>query len=83
MYGYLDQVGKVLDADPNIVDAMVQMPSQNGAAGSNQGILRVIPLAKHRKLSADQIVAGVELQTPIRTEAGFFRLAPPHGFATV
>ena len=26
---------------------------------------------------------GVELQTPIRTEAGFIRLAPPHGFATV
>ena len=26
---------------------------------------------------------GVELQTPIRTEVGFFRLAPPRGFATV
>src|ERR1039457_5655297 len=26
---------------------------------------------------------GVELQTPILTDAGFFRLAPPCGFATV
>src|SRR3954464_9293298 len=26
---------------------------------------------------------GVELQTPIRTEVGFFRLAPPRGFATL
>ena len=26
---------------------------------------------------------GVELQTPIRTEAGFFRLAPSREFATV
>ena len=57
MYTYLDEVGKVLDADPNVVNAMVQMPSQNGAAGSNQGVMRVIPLAPlgKRKLNADEV----------------------------
>ncbi len=77
MYTYLDEVGKVLDADPNIVDAMVQMPSQNGAAGSNQGILRVIPLAKNRKLSADKVAA--ELRPKFARLAGFnvFITNPP------
>ena len=57
MYTYLNEVGKVLDADPNVVNAMVQMPSQNGAAGSNQGFMRVIPLKPlgQRKLSADEV----------------------------
>ena len=55
MYTYLAEVGKVLDADPDVVNAMVQMPSQNGAAGSNSGIMRVIPLAKNQKLNADEV----------------------------
>jgi HAE1 family hydrophobic/amphiphilic exporter-1 len=44
MYAYLDEVGKVLDADPNVTDSPQMMPSQNGSAGSNQGLLRIIPL---------------------------------------
>ena len=30
----------MLDADPNVVDAMVQMPGANGQAGTNQGVMR-------------------------------------------
>ena len=44
MYTYLDEVGKVLDADPNVTNSPVMMPSANGAAGSNQGLLRIVPL---------------------------------------
>ena len=44
MYTYLDEVGKVLDTDPNVTDSPVMMPSANGAAGSNQGLLRIVPL---------------------------------------
>jgi hydrophobic/amphiphilic exporter-1 (mainly G- bacteria), HAE1 family len=44
MYAYLDEVGKVLDADPNVTDSPVMMPSANGSAGSNQGLLRIVPL---------------------------------------
>jgi hydrophobe/amphiphile efflux-1 (HAE1) family protein len=55
MYVYFDEIGKVMDADPNVVDVMLQVPSQNGQAGTNQGIMRVIPLAKHRKLDADGV----------------------------
>ena len=44
MYTYLDEVGKVLDADPNVNNSPVMMPSANGSAGSNQGLLRIVPL---------------------------------------
>jgi HAE1 family hydrophobic/amphiphilic exporter-1 len=79
MYTYLDEIGKVLDADPNIVNAMVQMPSQNGAAGSNQGLLRVIPLApmNKRKLNADEVAR--ELRVKLSRFPGFnvFIANPP------
>jgi hydrophobe/amphiphile efflux-1 (HAE1) family protein len=57
MYTYLDEVGKVLDADPNVTNSPVMMPSANGSAGSNQGLLRIIPLKPRgqRKLSADEV----------------------------
>ena len=74
MYVYLAEVGKILDADPNVVDGMVQMPSQNGAAGSNMGIMRVIPLAKNRKLNADEVVRELR--------AKFSRLAGVNVFVT-
>ncbi len=44
MYTYLAQVGKVLDSDPNVTNSPEMMPSANGAAGSNSGLLRIIPL---------------------------------------
>ena len=44
MYTYLDEVSKVLDVDPNVTNSPVMMPSANGAAGSNQGLLRIVPL---------------------------------------
>ena len=49
------QVGRVLDADPNIVNAIEQIPSINGAAGTNSALMRVIPLAPNRKLNADEV----------------------------
>ena len=77
MYGYLDEVGKVLDADPNVVDAMVQMPSQNGAAGSNQGIMRVIPLAKNRKLDADAVARELRVKLSRFPGINVFIANPP------
>ncbi|HXL71076.1 MAG TPA: efflux RND transporter permease subunit, partial [Rhizomicrobium sp.] len=77
MYTYLNEVGRVLDADPNIVDAMVQMPSANGQAGTNQGVMRVIPLAKNRKLNADEVAR--ELRVKLSRFAGInvFVANPP------
>ena len=77
MYGYLAEVGKVLDADPNVVNAMVQMPSQNGAAGSNQGIMRVIPLAKNRKLSADEVARELRVKLSRFPGINVFIANPP------
>ena len=77
MYTYLNEVGRVLDADPNVVDAMVQMPSANGQAGTNQGVMRVIPLAKNRKLNADEVAR--ELRVKLSRFAGInvFVANPP------
>jgi HAE1 family hydrophobic/amphiphilic exporter-1 len=77
MYTYLDEVGKVLDADPNVVDAMVQAPSQNGQAGSNQGIMRVIPLAKNRKLSADEVARELRVKLSRFPGINVFIANPP------
>ena len=77
MYTYLAEVGKVLDADPNIVDAMVQAPSQNGQAGSNQGIMRVIPLAKNRKLTADQVARELRVKLSRFPGINVFVANPP------
>ena len=55
MYGYLDEVGKVLDADPNVVDAMVQMPSRMAPPAATRASCGVIPLANQRKLTADEV----------------------------
>ena len=43
---------------------MLQMPSQNGAAGSNQGVMRVIPLAPlgKRKLNADDVARELRVK---------------------
>ena len=79
MYTYLDEVGKVLDADPNVTNSPVMMPSANGAAGSNQGLLRIIPLKprSERKLSADEIAR--ELRTKLSRFPGInvFITNPP------
>jgi multidrug efflux pump subunit AcrB len=77
MYTYLDEVGKVLDADPNVVDAMVQAPSQNGQAGTNQGIMRVIPLAKNRKLSADEVARELRVKMSRFPGINVFIANPP------
>jgi HAE1 family hydrophobic/amphiphilic exporter-1 len=77
MYTYLLAVNRILDADPNVVNAMVQIPSQNGAAGSNQGIMRVIPLAKHRKLSADEIARELRVKLSRIPGANVFVANPP------
>ena len=58
MYTYLDEVGKVLDADPNVNNSPVMMPSANGSAGSNQGLLRIVPL---RPVSARASCPGFHL----------------------
>ena len=77
MYTYLAEVGKVLDADPNVVNAMVQAPSQNGQAGTNQGIMRVIPLAKNRKLDADGVARELRVKLSRFPGINVFIANPP------
>jgi multidrug efflux pump subunit AcrB len=77
MYTYLNEVGRVLDADPNVVDAMVQMPSANGQAGTNQGVMRVIPLAKNRKLNADEVARELRVKLSRFPGINVFVANPP------
>jgi HAE1 family hydrophobic/amphiphilic exporter-1 len=77
MYTYLNEVGRVLDADPNVVDAMVQMPSANGQAGTNQGQMRVIPLAKNRKLNADEVARELRVKLSRFPGINVFVANPP------
>jgi HAE1 family hydrophobic/amphiphilic exporter-1 len=77
MYTYLNEVGRVLDADPNVVDAMVQMPSANGQAGTNQGVMRVIPLAKNRKLNADEVARELRIKLSRFPGINVFVANPP------
>ena len=58
MYKYLDEVSRVINADPNVEGVFSQIPGGNGTAGSNSGYLNIIVLKplSQRKLSADQII---------------------------
>ncbi len=58
MYKYLDQVSRIINADPNVEGVFAQIPGGNGTAGSNSGYLNIIVLKplSERKLSADQII---------------------------
>ena len=57
MYKYLDEVSRVINADPNVEGVFGQIPGGNGTAGANSGFLNIIVLKplSQRKLSADQI----------------------------
>jgi HAE1 family hydrophobic/amphiphilic exporter-1 len=58
MYKYLDQVSRIINADPNVEGVFSQIQGGNGSAGSNGAFLNIIVLKplKERKLSADQII---------------------------
>ncbi|MES2295197.1 MAG: efflux RND transporter permease subunit [Pseudomonadota bacterium] len=58
MYKYLDEVSRVINADPNVEGVFSQIQGGNGTAGSNSGFLNIIVLKplNQRKLSADQII---------------------------
>jgi HAE1 family hydrophobic/amphiphilic exporter-1 len=58
MYKYLDEVSRVINADPNVEGVFSQIQGGNGTAGSNSGFLNIIVLKplSQRKLSADQII---------------------------
>src|ERR1700744_717644 len=58
MYKYLDEVSRVINADPNVEGVFGQIPGGNGTAGANSGYLNIIVLKPltQRKLSADQII---------------------------
>ncbi|MGZ5928606.1 MAG: efflux RND transporter permease subunit [Rhizomicrobium sp.] len=58
MYKYLDEVSRVINADPNVEGVFGQIQGGNGTAGSNAGFLNIIVLKplSERKLSADQII---------------------------
>jgi HAE1 family hydrophobic/amphiphilic exporter-1 len=58
MYKYLDQVSRIINADPNVEGVFSQIQGGNGTAGSNAGFLNIIVLKplNQRKLSADQII---------------------------
>ena len=78
MISYLLQVGKVLDTDPNVVNAVLQIPSINGAAGTNQAIARVIPLipASKRK-NADEIARELRVKMARIPGINVFIANPP------
>jgi len=78
MISYLLQVGKVLDTDPNVVNAVLQIPSINGAAGTNQAIARVIPLipASKRK-NADEIARELRVKLARIPGINVFVANPP------
>ena len=58
MQRYLDQVTRVINADPNVEGVFAQIQGGNGTAGSNAAFLNIIVLKPRaeRKLSADQII---------------------------
>ena len=58
MYKYLDEVSRVINADPNVEGVFSQIPGGNGTAGANSGFLNIIVLKPldQRKKSADQII---------------------------
>jgi HAE1 family hydrophobic/amphiphilic exporter-1 len=60
-----------------VVDAMVQMPSANGQAGTNQGVMRVIPLAKNRKLNADEVARELRVKLSRFPGINVFVANPP------
>jgi HAE1 family hydrophobic/amphiphilic exporter-1 len=61
MYKYLDEVSRVINADPNVEGVFGQIPGGNGTAGANSGYLNIIVLKPldQRKRSADQIIRGL------------------------
>jgi HAE1 family hydrophobic/amphiphilic exporter-1 len=79
MITYLLEVGKVLDADPNIVNAILQIPSINGAAGTQGALARVIPLApaNKRKLSADDVARELRVKLSRFPGINVFIANPP------
>jgi len=58
MFKYLDQVSRVINADPNVEGVFSQIPGGNGTAGANSAFLNIIVLKplKERSKSADQII---------------------------
>ena len=79
MASYLLQVEKVLDADPNVVNAILQIPSINGAAGTNSALIRVIPLvpASQRKLTADEVARELRAKVARIPGISVFIANPP------
>ena len=79
MINSLLQVGKVLDADPNVVNAIEQIPSINGAAGTNAALMRVIPLvpANQRKLNADEVARELRVKMARIPGVNVFIANPP------
>src|ERR1700744_2872505 len=71
------QVGRVLDADPNIVNAIEQIPSITGAAGTNSALMRVIPLAPNRKLNADEVARELRVKLARIPGVNVFIQNPP------
>src|SRR6185312_7460727 len=58
MYKYLDEVSRVINADPNVEGVFSQIPGGNGTAGANSAFLNIIVLKplKQRELSADEVM---------------------------
>jgi len=79
MYKYLDEVSRVVNADPNVEGVFGQIPGGNGTAGSNSAFMNIIVLKplKERKLSADQIIR--ELRPKLNRFPGInvFLVNPP------
>ncbi len=58
MRKYLEEVSRVVNADPNVEGVFAQLPGGNGTAGANSGYMNIIVLKpqSERKLDADQII---------------------------
>ncbi|MEP6831110.1 MAG: efflux RND transporter permease subunit [Rhizomicrobium sp.] len=79
MYKYLDEVSRVVNADPNVAGVFGQIPGGNGTAGSNSAFMNIIVLKplKDRKLSADQIIRELRPKLNRFPGVNVFLVNPP------
>jgi HAE1 family hydrophobic/amphiphilic exporter-1 len=79
MYGYVTQVRKIIEADPNIQSVEADVRGQNGSAGTNFAGLNLIVLKPlgQRKLNADQVIRELRPKLNRITGVNVFLSNPP------
>jgi HAE1 family hydrophobic/amphiphilic exporter-1 len=79
MRKYLDEVSRVVNADPNVEGVFAQLPGGNGTAGANSGYMNIIVLKplSERKLDADQIIRELRPKLSRFPGVNVFLVNPP------